>query len=181
MILSDVITWPVGGVAVIVNVVVEPTVGFVGAAVIATVGRAGWPTTIDAAAEVASPNESVAVARTMNEPGLLKVCDTLVGAPLNVCAGVPSPQSTTTRATGVVVEPVAPYARVKSAVCPAVTAAVGAVIVSAGGALTVTVKLALCALDVGPVLPVPPDAAPPPPRLPALAVTLAVLFVVRVD
>src|SRR5262249_21198774 len=97
---------PVAGVAAIVNVVGEPTDG-VAEAVIVTVGRGCWPTTMDALPVTTSPKLSTPVTTTTNDPAFRNWCEMAVGCPLNVCGEEPSPQSTVIRVMGVAV-PAAP-------------------------------------------------------------------------
>src|SRR5262249_32743203 len=86
--------------AAIGNVVGEPTDG-VAEAVIDTVGRGCWPTTIDALPVTMSPKLSMPVTTTTNDPAFRYWCEIAVGWPLNVCGEEPSPQSTVSRVMGV--------------------------------------------------------------------------------
>src|SRR5262245_31534195 len=91
---------PVGGVAAIVKIGGEPTVGFAEAEM-DTGGRGCGVRVTDDVSLTESPNESTPVTTTTNEPSFRYVCDMADGWPLNVCGDEPSPQSTVIREMGV--------------------------------------------------------------------------------
>src|SRR5436190_1251682 len=99
--VSDVIAWPVDGVAAIVNVVTVFGVGLADA-VIETTSAGRAVTVTDAVVVDVSPSASTPVTTTRYEAAPRYVCEIAAGCPVNGCTE-PSPQSTVTRTIGLAV------------------------------------------------------------------------------